>query len=59
MHVRNQVCCEMLDETSACEPHHLPQEAHDFLDLLKRECGVPINMVAVGRARDQFVHLGS
>ena len=45
------------DLTGAFEPHHLPQEAHDFLDLLKRECGVPIHMVAVGRARDQFVHL--
>ena len=46
------------DLSAAFEPHHLPKEAHDFVDLLKRECGVPINMVAVGRARDQFVHLG-
>ena len=45
------------DLTGAYEPHHLPKEAHDFLDLLKRECGVPIHLVAVGKARDQFVHL--
>jgi len=46
------------DLSGAFEPHHLPAEAHAFLDLLKRECGVPIKMVAVGKARDQFVHLG-
>jgi adenylosuccinate synthase len=44
------------DLTAAFEPHHLPKEAHDFIALLRRECGVPINLVAVGRARDQFVH---
>ena len=46
------------DLSGAFEPQHLPSQTHDFLDLLKRECGVPINMVAVGRARDQFVHVG-
>jgi adenylosuccinate synthase len=47
------------DLSGAFEPHHLPPEAHAFLDLLKRECGVPIRLVAVGRARDQFVQLVS
>jgi adenylosuccinate synthase len=47
------------DLSGAFEPHHLPPEAHAFLDLLKRECGVPIKLVAVGRARDQFVQLVS
>ncbi|MDQ1437007.1 MAG: adenylosuccinate synthase [Acidimicrobiaceae bacterium] len=47
------------DLSSAYEPDHLPKEAHDFIELLQRECGVPINTVAVGRARDQFVHFAA
>ena len=45
------------DLTGAFEPHHLPKEAHDFIQLLGKQCGVPIKLVAVGRARDQFVHM--
>jgi adenylosuccinate synthase len=45
------------DLSGAFEPHHLPREAHGFVDLIQRESGVPIHLVAVGPARDQFVHL--
>ncbi len=47
------------DLSGAFEPHHLPREAHDFLELVERECRVPVRLVAVGKSRDQFVHLGS
>ena len=46
------------DLTGAFEPHHLPKEAHDFIALIAAQCRIPVTMVAVGRARDQFVHIG-
>jgi adenylosuccinate synthase len=45
------------DLSGAFEPHHLPREAHDFVELVEKASGVPIHLVAVGPARDQFVHL--
>ena len=45
------------DLSGAFEPHHLPPEAHALVRLVEEASGVPIHLVAVGPARDQFVHL--
>ncbi len=44
------------DLTAATEPHHLPKAAHDYLDFLEAQVGVPIRLVGTGPGREQFVH---
>jgi adenylosuccinate synthase len=46
------------DLSDATEPGDLPQEAINLIALIEEQCRVKIPMVAVGRRRDQFVHLG-
>jgi adenylosuccinate synthase len=46
------------DLTGCREPHHLPQEARQFLALLEEQVGVPIRFVGIGPGRDQYVQLG-
>jgi len=40
----------------ATERHQLPPAAHDYLDFLEAQVGVPIRLVGVGPGREQFVH---
>ena len=40
------------------QPDDLPGAARDFLDLVRREVGVPINLVGTGPDRDHFVQFG-
>ena len=42
--------------TEATEAHHLPAAAHEYLDFLEAQVGVPIRLVGTGPGRDQFVH---
>jgi adenylosuccinate synthase len=44
------------DLTEATEPHHLPQQAEDYLAFLEDQVGVPIRLVGTGPGRTQFVH---
>ena len=40
------------------QPGDLPAEARDFLDLVRREAGVPIHLVGTGPDRDHYVQFG-
>ena len=40
------------------QPDDLPVEARDFLDLVRREAGVPIHLVGTGPDRDHYVQFG-
>ncbi|CAN5835059.1 adenylosuccinate synthase [soil metagenome] len=44
------------DLSAATEPDQLPAAAHDYLDFLEAQVGVPVTMVGVGPGRSQFVH---
>lgn len=45
------------DLTAATEPEHLPAAAHDYLQLIEDQVGVPVKLVSTGPGRDQFLHL--
>jgi adenylosuccinate synthase len=43
--------------TDATEPDHLPAAARDYVAFLEAQVGVPIHLIGVGPARDQYVHV--
>ena len=43
--------------SDATEAHHLPDEARQYVDFLAAQVGVPIHLIGVGPARDQYVHV--
>jgi adenylosuccinate synthase len=43
--------------TDATEPGDLPAKAREYVDFLAEQVGVPIKLIGVGPARDQYVHL--
>jgi adenylosuccinate synthase len=45
------------DLSRATEPSHLPSEAHDYLQLVQDQVGVPISLVSTGPGRDQYLYL--
>jgi adenylosuccinate synthase len=47
-----------VDLSSATEGHHLPKAAHDYVAFLEQQVGVPIHLIGVGPARDQYVQVG-
>ena len=47
------------DLSSATERGDLPQAAHDYLELIQEQVGVPISLVSTGPGRNQFLHLSS
>jgi adenylosuccinate synthase len=46
------------DLSAATEAHHLPTAARRYVDLLQDQVGVPIHLIGVGPARDQYVQVG-
>jgi adenylosuccinate synthase len=46
------------DLSAATEAHHLPVAATRYVELLEDQVGVPIHLIGVGPARDQYVHVG-
>ena len=46
------------DLSDATEAHHLPPAARRYVDLLQDQVGVPIHLIGVGPARDQYVQVG-
>jgi len=44
--------------SDATEAHHLPDAATRYVELLQEQVGVPIRLIGVGPARDQYVHVG-
>ncbi len=46
------------DLSSATEAHHLPAAARRYVELLEEQVGVPIHLIGVGPARDQYVQVG-
>ena len=46
------------DLSAATEAHHLPRAATRYVELLQDRVGVPIHLIGVGPARDQYVHVG-
>jgi adenylosuccinate synthase len=46
------------DLSAATEAHHLPDAATRYVELLQDRVGVPIHLIGVGPARDQYVHVG-
>jgi adenylosuccinate synthase len=47
------------DLSAATEAHHLPAAATRYVELLQDRVGVPIHLIGVGPARDQYVHVGT
>ena len=47
------------DVTGATSDADLPAAARDYVDFLAGQAGVPVRLVSVGPAREQFVHVGS
>ena len=45
------------DLSAATEAHHLPTAATRYVELLQDQVGVPIHLIGVGPARDQYVHV--
>src|SRR3954471_24030722 len=45
------------DLSAATEAHHLPAAATRYVDLLEAQVGVPIHLIGVGPARDQYVQV--
>ena len=45
------------DLSSATESHHLPAAAKRYVELLEDQVGVPIHLIGVGPARDQYVQV--
>jgi len=46
------------DLSAATEAHHLPAAATRYVELLEEQVGVPIHLIGVGPARDQYVQVG-
>ena len=46
------------DLSEATEAHHLPAAATRYVELLEEQVGVPIHLIGVGPARDQYVQVG-
>jgi len=46
------------DLSAATEAHHLPDAATRYVELLQAQVGVPIHLIGVGPARDQYVQVG-
>ena len=46
------------DLSAATEAHHLPAAAKRYVELLEDQVGVPIHLIGVGPARDQYVQVG-
>ena len=44
--------------SAATEAHHLPPAATRYVELLEDQVGVPIHLIGVGPARDQYVQVG-
>ena len=47
-----------IQESAATEAHHLPTAAKHYVELLEAQVGVPIHLIGVGPARDQYVQVG-
>ena len=45
------------DLTAVRRPEDLPSEAHDYLQLIEDQVGVPISLVSTGPGRNQYLHL--
>jgi adenylosuccinate synthase len=45
------------DVTAATHPGELPHAAREYVAFLEAQVGVPIRLIGVGPARDQYVHL--
>jgi adenylosuccinate synthase len=46
------------DLSAATEAHQLPDAARRYVELLESQVGVPIHLIGVGPARDQYVQVG-